>query len=67
MSPEQIEQAVRRIASLPDSACVPPAVAAAHDGVCEKTVRRLYPTVRIAPNRLGVPVTYLRRNQQQPA
>lgn len=60
MSPTEIDEILQRIPKLPDSAIVPVAVASKHDNVCERTVRRSYPLVKLAPNRIGVRVGYLR-------
>jgi hypothetical protein len=51
---------LKRIADLPDSAVVPTAVAAAHDNVSERTVRRNYPLIQLSERRYGVSVGYLR-------
>ena len=70
MSPEKIQAIIERMPSLPDSANVPIEVAAEHDGVSSRTVRRHYQTVDLAPNRKGVNLGWLRHrhnNQQQPA
>jgi len=63
MSPERIAEILSRIASMPGSAVVPVAVAAAHDNVSPKTVRRHYELVPISPGRQGVRVDYLRRER----
>jgi hypothetical protein len=60
MSPERINEILERLPTLPDSAIVPVSVAAAHDNVCERTVRRSYPLERVSPNRLGVRLAFLR-------
>jgi hypothetical protein len=67
MSPTKIQKYLERFPSLPDTAFVPIAVAAAHDGVCERTITRSYPVVELAPNRKGVNVGFLRNRQQQTA
>jgi hypothetical protein len=54
------EDILKRIADLPDSAVVPIKVAALHDNVSERTVRRTYPIVKLSPRRDGVRVGYLR-------
>jgi hypothetical protein len=51
---------------LPGTAVVPVAVAAAHDGVSVKTVRRHYELVTISPRRLGVTVAFLRDKTRFP-
>jgi hypothetical protein len=40
--------------SLPPSAVLPLAVAAAHQGISEKTARRLYPLVDVSDGRVGI-------------
>jgi hypothetical protein len=51
---------LKLIHTLPDSAYVSVAVAALHDGVGEKTIRRNYPLIKISERRYGVSVGYLR-------
>jgi hypothetical protein len=58
------EERVKLIHNLPDSAFVSIAVAALHDGVGEKTVRRNYPLIKISEKRYGVSVGYLRHRGQ---
>ena len=45
---------------LPDDAVVPTPVTAALFGLCQKTVRERFPSVRISPGRMGQRVGYLR-------
>jgi hypothetical protein len=52
------------IPQLPDSAKVPLAVAAAHEGVSVKTIKRRYPLVKLADRIFGVSVAYLRRRPE---
>lgn len=54
------QERLKLIPELPDSAFVSIAVAALHDDVSEKTVRRNYPLVKISDGRYGVRVGYLR-------
>jgi hypothetical protein len=54
------EERLKLIPNLPDSAVVSVAVAALHDDVSEKTVRRSYPLIKISERRRGVLVGYLR-------
>lgn len=61
----EIDEILQRIPNLPNTAVVPVAVAAKHDSVSERTVRRCYPLVKLSPNRSGVTVGYL-RNRTQP-
>jgi hypothetical protein len=68
--PAQSKPATERlkaISTLPDSAVVSVEVAALHDGVGEKTVRRNYPLIKISERRYGVSVGYLRHRGQKPA
>jgi hypothetical protein len=51
---------LRRFDDLPNDAVVPVSVAAAVHGVSERTVRRLYQTVRLTPGRTGLRVGTLR-------
>jgi hypothetical protein len=64
VSPEQI---LKRLDEYPDSAVVPIAVAALHDGVAERTVRRNYPLIQLTERRHGVSVGYLRHRKAQSA
>jgi hypothetical protein len=54
------EERLKLIPRLPDSAVVSVAVAALHDDVSEKTIRRSYPLIKISERRYGVSVGYLR-------
>jgi hypothetical protein len=54
------EQILKDFDKLPDSAVVPTSVAAKHDHVSERTVRRNYPLIRLTERRYGVTVGYLR-------
>ncbi|HEY8336708.1 MAG TPA: hypothetical protein VIQ05_23190 [Tardiphaga sp.] len=56
------QERLKLIPNLPDSAVVSIAVAALHDDVSEKTVRRNYPLVKLSERRYGVRVGYLRRH-----
>jgi len=69
MSPKRtkrINEILGRLADLPDSAIVPVDVAAVHDNVCPKTVRRSYPLVQVSPARHGVTLGYLRHRGAKP-
>ncbi len=57
------EERLKLIPTLPDSAIVSIAVAAMHDDVSEKTVRRRYPLIKISDRRYGVRVGYLRHRE----
>jgi hypothetical protein len=65
MSPP--EDILKRFADLPDSAVVSTAVAAMHDNVSERTVRRNYPLTKLSERRFGVSVGYLRHRESQTA
>ena len=67
MSPAQIDEALQRIPNLPDTAIVPVPVAAKHDNVSERTIRRNYPLIQLSPGRNGVSVGYLRNRKEQAA
>jgi hypothetical protein len=66
VSPEHLA-ILTRIPVLPDTAVVPIAVAAVHDSVSERTVRRTYPLVQLSPGRCGVSVGYLRHRGEPKA
>jgi len=59
-----LDEILKRFSDLPDSAVVPPAVAAKHDNVSERTVRRTYPLIKLSERRLGVRVGYLRHRSE---
>lgn len=59
-----LDDILKRIPDLPDSAVVPTAVAAAHDNVSERTVRRRYPLIKLSERRYGVRVGYLRHRDE---
>jgi hypothetical protein len=65
MSPEAIRAELKQLADKPDSAFVAVQVAAAHDGVSEKTVRRDYPLIQLTERRKGVRLGFLRHRQAQ--
>ena len=67
--PLNIDEILKRIAdpSYPDSAVVPTAVAARHDNVSERTVKRRYPLIQLSERRFGVTVGYLRHRKAQTA
>ncbi len=67
MSPEAIRAELKQMDNKPASAFVAIPVAAAHDGVCEKHVRRHYPLVTLGARKKGVPISYLRNRRPQPA
>jgi hypothetical protein len=61
------EERLKLIPNLPDSAVVAVAVAALHDDVSEKTIRRSYPLIKISERRYGVRVGYLRSRSEAAA
>jgi hypothetical protein len=65
MSPDVIQKKLKEIENKPDSAIVPVPVAAAHDDVSERTVRRRYPLVRTGLRGVGVQLGYLRHRPAQ--
>jgi hypothetical protein len=58
---------LEQLASLPDSAKVPLPVAALHEGVSVRTIKRNYPLVRLSEHREGVSLGYLRRQKDSTA
>jgi hypothetical protein len=50
---------------LPDTAAVPLPVAALHEGVSVKTIKRNYPRVKLTERREGVLLGFLRRKREQ--
>jgi hypothetical protein len=58
------EEILKQFADLPDSAVVPTSVAAKHDHVSERTVRRRYPLIQLSERRYGVAVGYLRHREK---
>ena len=67
MTRPEIDEILKRIHLLPDTAVVPIEVAAAHDNISARTVRRTYPTVKLSPGRKGVRLDYLRNRGQHAA
>jgi hypothetical protein len=57
---EDVAEILRRFDQLPDDAVVPTAVTAAVHGVSPRTVRRVYPSVQLSPNRKGQRVGTIR-------
>jgi hypothetical protein len=51
---------VKQFDSLPDDAVIPRRVAAQILNLSERTIRRLYPVVKLSPNRRGVRVGDIR-------
>lgn len=58
---------LEQLAALPDTAVVPLPVAAVHEGVSVKTIKRSYPRVKLTERREGVSLGYLRRKREQVA
>ncbi len=67
MSPADIDEILQRIPKLPDSAVIPILVAAKHENVHERTIRRHYPLVMMGLRKKGVQLGYLRNRQGQSA
>ena len=61
------QERLKLFPTLPDSAIVSIAVAALHDDVSQKTIRRSYPLIKISEGRYGVRVSYLRHRGQTAA
>jgi hypothetical protein len=57
---DNIADILRRFDLLPDDAVVPTQVTAAIHGVSPRTVRRVYPSVQLSPNRKGQRVGTIR-------
>jgi hypothetical protein len=58
------QQILANIANLPDTAVIPVPVAALHEGVSRRTIKRNYPRVKISDTREGVQLGYLRRKRE---
>ena len=58
------QQILENIPHLPDSAKIPVPVAALHEGVSRKTIKRNYPLVKLSEHREGVLLGYLRRKPE---
>jgi hypothetical protein len=54
------QQILEHIDKLPDTAAIPVPVAALHEGVSRRTIKRSYPLIRISEHRDGVLLGYLR-------
>jgi hypothetical protein len=54
-----------QLAALPDTAKVPLPVAAVHEGVSVRTIKRNYPLINITDHRQAVLLGYLRNRQAQ--
>jgi hypothetical protein len=49
---------------MPDTAAIPVPVAALHEGVSRRTIKRTYPLVKLSEHREGVLLGYLRRKRE---
>ena len=56
------QQILKNISVLPDTAAIPVPVAALHEGVSRRTIKRTYPLVKLSEHREGVLLGYLRVN-----
>lgn len=61
------QKILEHLSALPDTAAVPLPVAAVHEGVSVKTIKRNYPRVKLTERREGVLLGYLRRKREQVA
>jgi hypothetical protein len=59
------QRILEQLPFLPDTAVVPVPVAAIHEGVSVKTIKRNYPRVKMTDRREGVTLGYLRRPREQ--
>jgi hypothetical protein len=66
MTKSKIDEILQQLHNYPDSGNVPVEVAAKHDNVSVRTVRRRYPMVQLSPARCGVSVGYLRHRGGRP-
>jgi hypothetical protein len=57
-------QILQNISLLPDTAAIPVPVAALHEGVSRRTIKRTYPLVKLSEHREGVLLGYLRRKRE---
>lgn len=58
------QQILRNIPLLPDTSAIPVPVAALHEGVSRRTIKRTYPLVKLSEHRHGVLLGYLRRKRE---
>jgi hypothetical protein len=58
------QQILKNIPIMPDTAAIPVPVAALHEGVSRRTIKRTYPLVKISDHREGVLLSYLRRKRE---
>jgi hypothetical protein len=57
-------QILQNIPDMPDSAAIPVPVAALHEGVSRRTIKRSYPLIKLSQHREGVLLGYLRRKRE---
>jgi hypothetical protein len=58
------QQILQNIPIMPDTAAIPVPVAALHEGVSRRTIKRIYPRVKLSEHREGVLLGYLRRKRE---
>ena len=58
------QQILKNIPIMPDTAAIPVPVAALHEGVSRRTIKRTYPLVKLSEHREGVLLGYLRRKRE---
>jgi len=58
------QQILKNIPMMPDTAAIPVPVAALHEGVSRRTIKRTYPLVKLSEHREGVLLGYLRRKRE---
>ena len=59
------QQILKNIPIMPDTAAIPVPVAALHEGVSRRTIKRTtYPRVKLSEHREGVLLGYLRRKRE---
>lgn len=61
MLPRCYLEILEQITALPNSAVIPIQVAALHEGVSPRTIRRTYPLEKVSANRVGVRLGILRK------
>jgi len=58
------QQILKNIPIMPDTAAIPVPVAALHEGVSRRTIKRAYPLVKLSEHRHGVLLAHLRRKRE---
>jgi hypothetical protein len=61
---QHYQQILKNIPLMPDTAAIPVPVAALHEGVSRRTIKRTYPLVKLSEHREGVLLGYLRRKRE---